>query len=849
METNKLTGEQSLKIGLDYVARTGWYIFPIAAGESKPPLIKDYAKLASNDPAVIRRWATAWERRKSKGRDGWEKWEGCNWGLGFEKSGIIAADIDTKLGKDGAATFAAIEADPDLGTFPETYEVRSRSGGRHLYYTGKHIFALGGDGFGKDIDSPRYVVIEGCVTGGGEYTLAKDIPVVEAPAWFYSEKMLGKVREKRARAVPDAECEPAYTNEEFAVLIKMLDPEAFNERPKWLRLVFACTHSSTVEDGRDPFMGWTIKGSGYAGDWEVINDKWDEGVQNRNKGDGAQVGTFNHFLREAGVPDDMLRWPKQSSPAEDFGDDDAEADTIVTEAATDKVKRQIRSLRKKTTKAGCSPEEAAAAAAKVAELMTKYGLSEDDLGSKKKKRPPASASFDDFVAYLPEHKYIFRPTGALWPAQTINSVLGPSGAYELDAANPVHSMAWSPGAGEIVKDRVLTVTGGWVDAPGKNSYNLYRAPPPIEGGDATQAGPWVDHIRKLFPGDDGMSLSLEASHLIKCFAHRVRFPGIKINHGIILGSDAQGIGKDSILTPIETILGEWNVADISAHQAMDEKYNPFLRSLLLKINEATDLADADRFDFYNRRKPWMAGPPARLAVTDKYVGLCYVDNVVFTVISGNDKAGMHLDPDDRRHFTAWSELRAADFESGYFDRVHRWYDVGGTAHVAAYLAAVDLSDFDPKAPPPKTAAHYEIMNMGRPSEAGALGDLLDYFDAPFSEERPTVVTIEQLREVARWKPDRFADVHDLLNDRKMKKQLGHRLREAGYTAVRNTSAQDGRWLIGNTKGNIYGRKDRPEQARQDAAQALAAELSANNAAQQRARRAARKASRLTGAVH
>ncbi|WP_439368731.1 DUF2786 domain-containing protein [Bradyrhizobium sp. PMVTL-01] len=42
-------------------------------------------------------------------------------------------------------------------------------------------------------------------------------------------------------------------------------------------------------------------------------------------------------------------------------------------------KARIKKLRKMTTGAGCTLEEAASAAAKIAELMTKYGMDEGDL--------------------------------------------------------------------------------------------------------------------------------------------------------------------------------------------------------------------------------------------------------------------------------------------------------------------------------------------------------------------------------------------------------------------------------------------------------------------------------------
>jgi hypothetical protein len=44
-----------------------------------------------------------------------------------------------------------------------------------------------------------------------------------------------------------------------------------------------------------------------------------------------------------------------------------------------RAKATIKKLRKMTTAAGCTPEEAASAAAKIAEITTKYGMNEGDL--------------------------------------------------------------------------------------------------------------------------------------------------------------------------------------------------------------------------------------------------------------------------------------------------------------------------------------------------------------------------------------------------------------------------------------------------------------------------------------
>lgn len=128
---------ETLPIALDYVAiNPGRYLFPIKAGSKFPPLIKNNLADASNDPEQLTAWA--------------KKWPGANWGVAHAKSSLLVVDVDQKTGKEGERTFDAL--DIEYG-FPETEENRTPSGGRHLVYEGAHVFALGENGFGKDIDS------------------------------------------------------------------------------------------------------------------------------------------------------------------------------------------------------------------------------------------------------------------------------------------------------------------------------------------------------------------------------------------------------------------------------------------------------------------------------------------------------------------------------------------------------------------------------------------------------------------------------------------------------------------------------------------------------------------------
>ena len=139
----------------------------------------------------------------------------------------------------------------------------------------------------------------------------------------------------------------------------------------------------------------------------------------------------------------------------------------------------------------------------------------------------------------------------------------------------------------------------------------------------------------------------------------------------------------------------------------------------------------NRFAFYDHMKVFTATPPDVLRVDEKNLREYAVVNVCSVVITTNHKSdGIHLPADDRRHYVAWSPRTKDDFPPTDRRTLYKWYATGGSAHVAAYLAAVDLSRFDPKAPPPHTDAWYDIVNANRTPEDSELADALDALTSP-----------------------------------------------------------------------------------------------------------------------
>ena len=241
---------------------------------------------------------------------------------------------------------------------------------------------------------------------------------------------------------------------------------------------------------------------------------------------------------------------------------------------------------------------------------------------------------------------------------------------------------------------------------------------------------------------------------------------------------------------------------------MDPKFNPFLESVVLRINEARDLGEKDRFEFYDHTKTWMASPPETLWVADKNVKAHPVLNCTGIIISTNHKTdGLYLLAEDRRHFVTWIDLTPEDFEPGYWPRIYNWYvNEGGYGHVAAHLATLDIKDFNPQEPPPKTPAFWEIVNANRPPEDSELADVLDEIGDPFGMgEWPHVVTVEDLVRGAQAVDHRFAE---WISDRKNRRNITHRLEKCSYSPLRNPDDKhDGQWKINGRRVTVYARSN------------------------------------------
>jgi len=364
------------------------FLFPLAAGRKGKPLIRDNLVKASNDPRQLAAWS------KQFGAD-------IAWGCAAKKSGLICVDVDAGPGKEGLASFKALQAQGL--PFPKTETQRSPSGGYHMLYKGAHHFTA--SKIGKHIDTPNYFCIAGVVREDGRaYSMhSPTYPIADAPAWL-AEKI--RPRSDRPRANRAADAVPLdWFKRALSATPYSGGPAGLDDRSTyqgWLEFAMAC-HEAAGGDEADylwAFIDWCLNDPNAKASWtaESIERHWQSFTADPAEGLAAVTrASWLKVLDATGAGKSIVG----ELSANDFGN---AADTYSAKEMADFIaswdkrvagQREAKRERVKTeTAAG-----------------TRYSLK-------------------DFVAYLPEpDKFIFVPGGAaeMWPGSSVSlSCVGPA---------------------------------------------------------------------------------------------------------------------------------------------------------------------------------------------------------------------------------------------------------------------------------------------------------------------------------------------------------------------------------------------------------------------------------------
>lgn len=244
------------------------------------------------------------------------------------------------------------------------------------------------------------------------------------------------------------------------------------------------------------------------------------------------------------------------------------------------------------------------------------------------------------------------------------------------------------------------------DAYGDLRANLFHMPDydPV-APDPEIVKVFMDYLTYLLPDDD------ERAYFIKWLACKVQNPAFR-GAAIILISQAQGTGKNTLMKMLAKLFGPHNTDQMNIESLLDSgnQFNEWSTKLFVNVNESLAVGEnltARRA--YNRLKEIVDPMTMQVMVNPKY-GAKYIANCATSFLFfSNHSDAVYLQAHDRRFFAARGPDIPADPE--YFGMVHKWLEgENWMAHIWWHFMdmTVDLNEMMAK--PAQTLTMLEIKH-------------------------------------------------------------------------------------------------------------------------------------------
>ena len=272
-------------------------------------------------------------------------------------------------------------------------------------------------------------------------------------------------------------------------------------------------------------------------------------------------------------------------------------------------------------------------------------------------------------------------------------------------------MTYSPGGGKIIP-----TVAGYKEIQGM-SYNTWNGwgVPSIKGDIKL----WKELLIHIF-GDDKVSLLW----FEKWAAYPIQHPGTKLLTATVVWGLVEGSGKTLIGHTLMRIYGD-NAGEIHDTELRDPD-NPWAENKQFIL--ADDITGHNNRELANRLKTLVTQKTVHINI--KYVPNYTLPDCINYYFTSNDVDAFFLSNQDRRYFI--HEVLAGKPDPKWLKKFLQWRDsdTKGISALRHYLENLNLGDFDPGAPAPKTASKEMMVSITRSdlndwiSNLGHRGDLL-----------------------------------------------------------------------------------------------------------------------------
>jgi Family of unknown function (DUF5906) len=271
--------------------------------------------------------------------------------------------------------------------------------------------------------------------------------------------------------------------------------------------------------------------------------------------------------------------------------------------------------------------------------------------------------------------------------------------------------------------------GQLVTFRGSSAINLHVPSSVIAREGSTK--PWDEFLEYLFVNEKERH---EAKRWIATIISR---PEVRMNYGMLLVSETQGMGKTTlgsiILAPL---IGHWNVSFPSEND-IGSDFNEWVA--LKRLAVISEIYSGQNWKSYQTLKSIITDRD--ISVNQKYQRQYVIDNWCHILACSNSMRALKMENDDRRWF--YPEIAEVPWPRSKFTEFRRWVDSGGINIVKWW--ADNFGDYvGPADRAPMTERKKELIEGSRSEaqrEAAAIAEAL------VGLGRPAAITI---KEVVAW---------------------------------------------------------------------------------------------------
>ena len=196
------------------------------------------------------------------------------------------------------------------------------------------------------------------------------------------------------------------------------------------------------------------------------------------------------------------------------------------------------------------------------------------------------------------------------------------------------------------------------------------------------------------------------SWLLDWIAYPLQNLGAKMPTAVIMHGD-EGSGKNLFWECVASLYGEY--ATVVGQDQLEDKFNDWISKRLFVIGDEV-LSRQEMRHLKGKLKAMISGKT--IQINTKMMPVRQEANHVNIVFLSNELQPNALDASDRRYLVVWTPPKK---ERAFYQAAADCMAAGGREAFLKYLLERDLSAFDPYAPPPRTKAKDDLIDLGRPT--------------------------------------------------------------------------------------------------------------------------------------